>query len=311
MNTPNAALPHAGITVQINHRTKLRETWHERFGVPEVHQKGIGRLTFAGQTTAVHKVPLGKGLSLDFFAKLKPSEELIVTLPGAASPEKNIYPLFARVSTFRRRVPAVMAFADPTILLDPNREMLLSWFLGGPDFDPAPLILQAIRRAQGKTGAKRVIFVGGSGGGHPALRLSAMLPGSMAYVHEGATNIARSLPTSVSRYFRTVWPGWDQEMLLRAFPERFDMVRHYRRFQPANFVYHAQSVDDARFRDDHYVPFRDAHGVTVDSGVNRSGARHFVLYKGAIPGHGKVTAEEFDYHFSTAIRLWRDWQATG
>lgn len=309
MTDQKSIAPSAGDVAKINPRTGLRETRHELYGVPEVRQRGIGRLTFAGQSTAVHKVPLRNGLTLDFFAKLKPSEELIVTLPGAASPTKNIYPLFARVSTFRRSAPAFMAFADPTIMLDSKREMLLSWFLGGPDFDPAPLILQAIRRAQGKTGAKHIVFVGGSGGGHPALRLSAMVPGSMAYVHEGATNIARSLPSSVDRYFEKAWAGWDQKALLHALPERFDMVRHYERSQPRNFVYHAQSVDDARFKEDHYFPFKDVHGVTADSGVSGSRSRHFVLYKGEIPGHGKVTAEEFRRHYGAAVSLWRDWRA--
>lgn len=292
----------------VNPRTRLREGWDDHFNVPLVHQKGIGRLTFAGQSTAVHTVPLPGGLALDFFAKLRPNDELIVTLPGAASRKKPRHPLFWRVSTFRRPEPAFMAFADPTIGADPTRKMLLAWFLGTPDLDPAPLILQAIRRAQGKTGAKHVVFVGGSGGGLPALRLSSMLPGSMAYIHEGATNVARSIPASVARYFETAWPGWDQEQLIRAFPDRFDMVRHYQRSQPQNFVYHAQSVEDTRFKENHYLPFKDAHGVEGDSGVTRNGDRHFVLYDGEVKGHGKVTQTEFWDHFETARSLWREWR---
>lgn len=295
----------------INPRTGLEESHHDFYNVPLVHQRNIGSLKFNGQMTAVHTVPIPGGLTLDFYARLGRCDELIVTFPGAATAQNNIYPLFARVATFRRLTPAFIAFADPTIMMDAEREMRLAWFLGGPDFDPAPYILRAIRKAQSKNGAKHVAFVGGSGGGIPALRLSAMVPGSMAYLHEGATNVARSIPASVGQYFQTVWPGWDQGQLLKAFPERFDMVRHYQRTQPENFVYFAQSQDDSRFRNDHFAPFRDAHGVKSESGVTPGGTRHFALYKGEVPGHGKVTAAEFENHFSRALEEWRGWRQHG
>lgn len=295
--------------VTTNPRTGLQESWNDFYNVPLVHQKSVGTLRFNGQATAVHTAPIRGGLTFDFFAQLKASDELVVTFPGAARPGKNIYPLFNRVATFRDRVPAVMAFADPTINMDPDREVLLSWFLGGPDLDPAALALQAIRKAQGKTGAKHVVFVGGSGGGFPALRMASMVPGSMAYIHEGTTSIARTLPVSADRYFSRIWPGWDQQQLLQAFPERFDMVRHYRAYQPDNFVYFAQSVDDTRFHDGHYVPLKEAMGVAGPAGASRSGTRHFELYKGEVKGHGKVTPKEFRQHFGKATRLWREYRA--
>jgi len=211
-------------TARTNPVTGLRETWNDFYKVPLVHQEGVGQLRLNGQATAVHTAPLESGLTLDFFAQLKRSDELIVTFPGAARPGKNIYPLFARVATFRAlRAPAFLAFADPTIKLDPDRAMLLSWFLGGPGFDPADPIRRAVKKAQGKTGAKHVVFVGGSGGGFAALRLSSMVPGSMAYLHEGTTSIARTPPVQSERYFSTVWPGWDPQQLISAFPRE---VRH-------------------------------------------------------------------------------------
>lgn len=292
-----------------NPHTGLRETWNDFYDVPLVHQKSLRALRLNGQATAVHTAPIGGGLTLDFYAHLKRSDELIVTFPGAARPGKNIYPLFARVATFRAlKSPAFMSFADPTIQMDPDREVLLSWFLGSPDLDPAPLVLQAIRKAQGKTGAKHVVFVGGSGGGFPALRMSALVPGSMAYLHEGTTSIARTLPVSSERYFSKLWPGWDREKLIHAFPHRFDMVRHYREFQPENFVYFAQSEGDRRFREGHYVPLKEAMGVKTDSGATRSGSRHFTLYKGEVKGHGKVTPKEFRHHFGNAMQAWRKWR---
>lgn len=291
--------------MQVNPKTGLKEEWHEFYRLPLVHQRGIGSLKFNGQQNAVHKVPLGGGLTLDFYAQLRRSDELVVTLPGAALADRNIYPLFARVSTFRPTNHAFMAFADPTILLDASREMRLAWFAGGPAFDPTHFIVRAIRKAMGKTGSKHVVFVGGSGGGLAALRLSAMMPGSLAYLHEGTTNIANSLPKSVAKYFSVAWPGWDQAQLLHGLPERFDMARYYRSAQPQNFVYYAQSEDDERFRGTQFGPFREAMGVNEEAGQTRDGRRKFVLYKGEVAGHGRVTADEFDYHFNNALDHWR------
>lgn len=292
----------------LNAKTGLQETWHDHYGVPIVHQRGLGSLRLNGQVSAVHTVPLGGRLTLDFFSQLRKSDELIVTLPGSVPVARMSEPYFARVATFRASEPAFIAFADPTIGLDSSQEMRLAWFLGAPDFDPAPILMQAIRRALGRTSAKHVAFVGGSGGGFSALRMSAMLPGSMAYLHEGTTNIAESVPSSVSRYFETAWPGWDQGQLLHAFPDRFDMVRYYQRHRPQNFVYFAQSEGDTRFRTTQYGPFRSAMGVNEEAGVTKDGARHFVLYGGEVAGHGKVTQAEFRHHFRTAMRAWREFR---
>lgn len=293
------------MTEVINPRTGLRETKHDFYGVPHVQQKGISTLKFHGQPTAVHTVPIGNGLTLDFYAKLGMSDELVVTLMGANLADKNFYPRFARVSSMRNRVPGLMAFADPTLLLDPELEMRLSWYLGGPALDPARLILTAVRKAQGKTGAKHVAFVGGSGGGFAALRMSAMVPGSLAFVQEPQTNIGNYIPHVVDTYFEKSWPGWDGRKLIEAFPDRFDMVRYYRETLPENFVYYIQSVADRSHVESHYNPFKAAFGVKEDSGVSRSGRMNFELYEGQIEGHGKIAPAEFDHHYGEAMAFWR------
>lgn len=292
----------------INPRTGLRETWSPHFNVPIVHQRSLGALRFTGQRTAVHKVPAGRGLTLDWYARLNPSDELLITLQGANRPAKNIYPSFPRVASMRNKGPAHMAFADPTLMMDKSREMLLSWYLGGMDWDPIPLILRIARKAQTKTKAKHIAFIGGSGGGFAALRASAMTPGSMAFVQEPQTDLRRYSPVPVQKYFNSAWPGWDHAQLMNAFPERFDMVRHYAASRPQNFVYYAQSKDDRIHVKNHFTPFAAAHNVGDDGGVNATGTRVFALYKGAVPGHGKITATEYDTHFAEAMKLWRNWR---
>ncbi|WP_146112873.1 hypothetical protein [Arthrobacter sp. MYb214] len=293
------------MTVLINPKTKLKEEFNEFFRVPLVHQRGTNSLNFTGQRTALHTVPLGNGLSLDFYAQLGSNDELVVTFMGANLPNNNFYPKFSRISSMRGRASALIAFADPTMKMDVDQKMLLSWYLGGAGFDPALPILKAIKKAQGKTGSKHVIFIGGSGGGYAALRISAMMPGSMAFVQEPQTNIANYIESVVNTYFQIAWPGWNRHSLLQAFPERFDMVRHYHQRNPENFVYYAQSVEDTSHVTNHYMPFKDATGLRSDDGVSPRGNMMFSLYRGQVSGHGKITPAEYDEHLSKALEFWR------
>ena len=292
-----------------NPRTSLVETMHDYYKVPVVQQRGLGRLRFDGQVTAVHTVPYREGMTLDFYSRLKRSDELIVTFHGAGDLTKLTYPVFTRIKSLKSKAPAMMSFADPTMLVDPDRKMMLSWFLGGPGWDPLPTILTVIRKAMRKCGAKHIAFVGGSGGGFAALRASAMVPGSMAFVQDPQVTIAKYSTRVVETYFDTVWKGWSHRSLMNAFPERFDMARHYRTTQPQNFVYYAQNSTDRSHILKHYEPFRDACGVTGDEPVARRSNRVFNCYEGELTGHGKITAAEFERFYDDALTGWREFRA--
>lgn len=288
-----------------NTRTGLLESVHDYYKVPVVHQRGLGRLRLDGQLTAIHTVPFREGMTLDFYSRLKRSDEIIVTFHGAGDLTKLTYPVFTRVKSLQTKAPAMMSFADPTMLVDPERAMKLSWFLGGPGWDPLPPIIAVIRKAMGKCGAKHVAFLGGSGGGFAALRASAMVPGSMAFVQDPQVTIAEYSPNVVKTYFDTVWKGWSRSSLMNAFPERFDMARHYRTARPRNFVYYAQNSTDHFHVQKHYEPFLDASGVTGEQPVIRLRNRTFNRYDGELTGHGKITATEFDTFYADAMSGWR------
>lgn len=290
----------------INPKTGLKETDHDFYGVPLVHQRGISTLKLTGQPTAVHKVPLGNGVTLDFYSTLRKSSELFVVFPGANTSKNHFYPRFERVYSMQPRVKSFMAFADPTIQFGLEQNMWLSWFLGGPGFDPMPVMFRAIQKALGRTGASHVAFIGGSGGGYAALRASAAWPGSLAFIQDPQTVIANYVPSVVDKYFDTMWSGWDSQKLMEAFPERFNMVEHYRTLQPRNFVYYAQSSSDKQHVAKHFAPFAEAHGMEPVAGTNRVGNRRLALYEGEVPGHAKITGDEYGAHLAAAIQFWRE-----
>ncbi len=49
------------MSITVNAKTGLRESHHDYYNLPIVHQKGLGRLRFDGQLRAVHTVPLPSG----------------------------------------------------------------------------------------------------------------------------------------------------------------------------------------------------------------------------------------------------------
>ena len=289
----------------INRRTGLREGFHEYYQLPLVHQKGVGRLRLDGQLSAVHTTPYRPGVTLDFYSRLNRSDELVVTLHGAIDLTKIPYPVFTRVRSLKDKAAAMMSFADPTLLLDPTHSMQIAWYLGGPGWDPLPAILQAVRKAQGKTGARHIAFLGGSGGGFAALRVSAMVRGSMAFVYDPQTVLASYNRDVVEEYFSTAWPGWSGRSLLDAFPERFDMARHYRAHVPENFVFYVQNRSDHAHVAKHLTPFAASFGIQELADEMRGSRHTFIIYDGMREGHGNIQPEEFDAFYAEAMASWR------
>lgn len=284
----------------------LKMTHHVFFDLPIVHQKSLGQMRLKSPKNALHTIPLKPGISLDFYANLQKSDELWIGLHGANSPSKNIYPRFERVTSFHKYTDSFICFADPTMQLDLSKEMYSAWYLGGPSFDPLDSLLRVIRRAQGLTGAKHVAFVGGSAGGYAALRLSAAIPGSLAFVMNPQTILKNHHSRNISRYFRNVWPGWNQELLLEAFPNRFNMTEHYRSSMPRNYIHYAQNDGDIFHIENHFNPFKKVYGMNeAEHGVTVHGNRNFALYHGIKRGHAGIHPTDFRRHLKEAQRGWR------
>lgn len=290
----------------INAITGLKEHFHDKYELPIVQQKSASTVKFSGQRTAVHTVPLPGLGSLDFYAQLGRNDELVVGFHGATPKSRNFYPRFERVRSFRKLTNSFINFADPTLQMDPKSEMLLSWYLGGPGWDPIYDIAKIVRKVKGKTGAKHFAFIGGSGGGHAALRISALFPGSLAFVQEPQTDIGKYWESVVCKYFDTAWYGWNYRNLLSAFPERFDMNYLYKNKVPDNTVFYTQSLADSSHLTEHCKPFMNSVGIPEGKFSSLDGKRNFRIYDGEIEGHGRITANEFSNFYDEAFSIWRN-----
>lgn len=289
------------MSVTTNALTGLEETHNSYFDIPWVRQKNLDNLRLDGHDTALHKVPSHATFTIDFYARLLPATELIVTFHGA-NMVRHSYPRFERIQSFKDDAPALLAFADPT--LQYKKGLLLTWYVGGPGWDPAYEIVQIIRQAMAECGAKHVLFVGGSGGGHPALRLSAMMNESTAFVQSPTTVIENSIPGTVEQYFQTIWPGHDRRSVIDGDPTRFSMPALYAVRHPGNAVYYLQNLNDPTFIKEHYRPLKNVYlDRDAPSGTSPDGSKKFVLFDSELERHGPPTPGEFNLHLQLARSL--------
>lgn len=277
------------------------ESWDAHYKVPIVHHASLDSLQLRKHEVAVHEVTLSPELSIDFYAKLKPSEVLYVSLHGAVPLAAPRYPHFRRVESMKDRVDSVLCIADPTLHLHHDDAFRLGWYAGGETWDPAPALADVVQQAMQSIGARRVMFLGGSGGGFASLQLATLFPGSMAFVQDPQTDVGAYYAGHRDRLFASTWPSWEQTDALSQHPSRFNMLHHYSTATPENFIYYRQSTSDDWHVRNHAKPFERAISDTPGA---KSGRYRFVYEEGEKPGHGKISPAEFDQHLTAAMDFW-------
>ncbi|MFD2026051.1 heparinase II/III domain-containing protein [Promicromonospora aerolata] len=144
-----------------------------------------------------HLVELGP-LALPFHVhRTMSSRDLVVSLHGALNRATTRLPRFERLRSLRALQTNVVAFADPTLDLDPASS--LSWYLGTRSVDLHVKIAEVIRTVAEQIGAERIVLTGTSGGGFAALQVGAHLPVSAVVAASPQTDILRYHPRFSAR----------------------------------------------------------------------------------------------------------------
>lgn len=277
----------------------LREDWSSKFAMPRIHQHSIRRTEFPIGASAISKIPVitpakwsnNYRFHLDVMSVLNPSDELIVTLHGAAQPTKRSAQRFERVKSLQLDHPAVIAFSDPGMLLDD--EILLSWYLGVDGWDPLRDMAAVIENARQRIGANRVLIIGGSGGGFAALRLATVVPNSFAWVQSPQTEIKPYIPSVVRKYFEVCWPGQASQDIMNMNPERFSLSALYRNDNTrANFFY-LQNLNDPSHLASHYRGFHDVFFGANARPIRPEENVEFYIQNSDNKRHGPPTGPEF------------------
>lgn len=252
---------------------------------------------------AVFAVPIPGGPDLQAAGQIGESRRLRVILHGAVSIEHDRYPRFDRIEASLQSEDAFLSFADPTLLL--SREMTLAWYTGSKDWDPHARMVEVIREALSASGARELVFIGASGGGFAALRLSAEFPDSGAFVFSPQTSLARYQGSHFALLLAEGYGGLTPEEAYEVFPARFDVISTYGDGFKNN-VYYLQNLGDPGHVGSHYNPIRRAVGIRTAEGVDSTGRFTTVLADLEREGHGPPTRAEFDRHLTEALTFFRD-----
>lgn len=274
------------------------------YNVPAYRHRSYGAVHFT-QTArrGVHVVTLRESMDLSFYANIKRAKRLRVVFHGAVNRERTHLPRFDRVSTSLASDDAYLAFSDPSLSISDTIE--LGWYLGNRSYDPAKAICAVIRRVARQVGAEEILFIGGSGGGHAALRIAIALadPRVGCFVFSPQTEVVKYHIRHVKAYADAAGYGSGDagvESLRRTLGARQNLPALYGVAYPQHKVYYFQNTNDTFHVHHHFEPFRRAVGVATERGVMQPDQFESALID-SVDGHGPPTPEEFEEHLSEAI----------
>ena len=268
----------------------------ELYGVPIARWSSVARFAPDLGERARHSIALDS-FDLDILLEPGGRGDLFVILHGAVR-EIDRYPRFDRVTTTTRRGVPFLCVADPTV---GHAGVLLGWYVGTASADPTDAIVEVIRRVQDRLQARRVVLIGGSGGGFAALQLSARLPRSLAFVFSPQTRVIRYYPGPVSNLMTRCFDGMDPTDAEAAHPTRLSALPTYAS-EPDNVVYYFQNARDPYHVERHFLPFAELFGIGQDGGSTADGRRHFVVEE-SVEGHGPPSQDRFDVHLDRALAI--------
>lgn len=196
------------------------------------------------------------------------SETLFVVFHGAIDRNKYRLPRFEWFNTMRRAGVNSLFVADPALLSHP--ELRLGWYLGTLEFDFLQYLAGKVSEIVRATQAKRVVFFGFSGGGFAALRISAMLPDSVALVIDPDTTVPAlnadgSMQWPFFSFLRNVMPSLAPDKVVAShidpqwdapIRERLSVLEQYNAPVPNHVLYLTNQNDS--FHSKHFLPFAES-----------------------------------------------------
>ncbi|QQU94456.1 hypothetical protein FQK23_03940 [Corynebacterium aurimucosum] len=162
--------------------------------------------------------PLNSGLNtislngrlLDFVIRDRGAKLLLVTFHGALSPRQKTVPYIQGEGIAKASGVNLLAFSDPSLELG---AITCAWFLGDRELGVLTRRFRPIiQHVAEETGAEKVLFFGGSGGGYAAVNFASSYEGSAAIAMNPRLNLNAGPPSKLRPYLevchdaRTVTP---------------------------------------------------------------------------------------------------------
>lgn len=223
-----------------------------------------------------------KGAQFDLLSELHPeSETLLFFFQGAVDREKApLLPNFTGVSFLREAKISKIYLSDPSLYLDPK--LRLAWYAGYKGCDVRSLTNMVVQGFIDRLKPKKVIFIGGSGGGLAALWTSSFFPGSLAIVWNPQTNIANYARSHVEDFSQICY-GVEPEAISAFIEPKVSSrysggVHNYILYMQNSLDWHVQA---------HMKPFLADLGLKAyDSNCSIALSERVFLYKSSDWGEG-------------------------
>lgn len=185
--------------------------------------------------------------------------------------------------------------------LEGHDDLELAWFTGNAKDDLTSRYAELVQNVAEQLGAKKIVFMGGSGGGFASLSLAAKVPGSRALVFNPQTVIRNYWNKSVERYQKALFPELQDRTKLTSFGSRMDATLLP---TPADHqVIYVQNDNDALHVEKHLTPYAVKNGIQPATGVSSTGNISVVLQHFA-EGHNMPYREVLLDFVDIAVSDW-------
>ena len=279
--------------------------WDERHKAPIfhwTHPSQVRPLRGRTEHVVLPRTKRGEQYKASFLLQNTGSDTLLVVSHGALPRGKYQVPRFEWLATLEGRPENLLFLADGA--LDEHPGLDLAWFTGNSGDDITHRFSDIVRSVADQLGVKRVLFMGGSGGGFASLALAASLPESRALVFNPQTAIRKYWNRAVVQYQQNLFPEFDSLSALDALGPRVSAVERVRADKAATYqVIYVQNNDDALHMDKHLAPFAAAVGMKPRSGVSPNGNVQLVVDRFA-DGHNMPYRLVLNRFIDLALEGW-------
>lgn len=228
------------------------------------------RITGRTEHLIVPRDRAGEKYPIRFLLQNTGADTLLVVSHGALARTKYKVPRFEFLSTLQSRNENLLFLSDGVLEVNPKLE--LAWFTGDAKDDLTVRYSRIVRTVAEQLGAKKILFVGGSGGGFASVNLAASVEGSRALVFNPQTDIRKYWAKSVLAYQRTLFPELDSPDELCHLEERASLVHRVSSLPPESYqLIYVQNDDDTFHIENHLKPFAKQLGMYPSTSVSPNG----------------------------------------
>lgn len=224
--------------------------------------------------------PLAGGdvsLGIDSLFVRGDGDTLIVALHGALVREQVELPRFEWLASLESRPEHLLFVADSALY---NSDILtLGWYIGTEKVDFTVEVADFVNRVRSQLGAKRVVFVGSSGGGYASLAIATYVEDSTVVCFTPQTDVWKFTDGHSRNLLSESFPSFSNiEEVTASDPKRFSLLERYRDNTRLNQFLFIQNSGDASHQTRHFKPFAESLGSRLPNGRTFDQSGRFISF---------------------------------